>query len=114
MRDNSYDQLARTFGFDFSINTCCISDLEQDQESHDSHFSRHKLKTMNIIEDDISDIEGSIDLKNCQSGSVEQKGESKQRSKSPVRKNKFMSLIKEKLQRRKVEGQFKVETSQRS
>lgn len=27
-RDNSYDQLARTFGFNFSINTCCMSDSD--------------------------------------------------------------------------------------
>ena len=38
-RDNSFDQLAKTFGFE-SINTCVISDSESDLE--ETNFSDHK------------------------------------------------------------------------
>lgn len=64
----------------------------------------HKMKTLNIIEDDISDIEGSIDqatynnnINRLLDRSGEIKSDSALQSKSPVRKNNFMSKIKEKL-----------------
>lgn len=64
-RDNSFDKLAKTFGFGHFINTCfmseseCVSDIEE--ENKEEMFMGHKMKTLHIIEDDISDLEGSID-----------------------------------------------------
>jgi hypothetical protein len=64
-RDNSFDRLAKTFGFGYSINTCFMSESEcqseQEETEKEKIFYGHKMKTLNIIEDDISDIEGSID-----------------------------------------------------
>ena len=37
----------------------CNSDIEEVEK--EEMFMGHKMKTLNIIEDDISDIEGSID-----------------------------------------------------
>lgn len=39
--------------------SACSSDIEEVEK--EEMFMGHKMKTLNIIEDDISDIEGSID-----------------------------------------------------
>ncbi len=39
--------------------SACSSDIEEGEK--EEMFMGHKMKTLNIIEDDISDIEGSID-----------------------------------------------------
>lgn len=73
-RENSYDQLARTFGFKYSINTCYVSESEMNEsDMEDSSFSKHKLKTLNIIEDDISDLDGSIGQGHFQESFSEEK-----------------------------------------
>lgn len=37
----------------------CVSDIEDGEK--EEMFMRHKMKTLHIIEDEISDMEGSID-----------------------------------------------------
>lgn len=49
----------------------------QESGEEEIYFFDHKMKTMNIIEDDISDIEGSIDNKKGQFSPLDQKGFSK-------------------------------------